>query len=182
MLVFVLYLVRLRSGEHCNKEMRVKIKCELCLWTAQVKNRKEQMKKWGIDDPYLELGSTTTSGIPGARTWLIAGASWSRMKTSSWHISVTKWRCSCMYTHSKSYAASNISIFYTYYNTVSTYLSLVYAIETVGWCSWKHTVIITYFIEVQKPQHIPVTMEVIKLSPPGGDGVQMSVADVLLFS
>lgn len=47
----------------------------------------------------------------------------------------------CTHITSAHYAASDIFLtFYTYYNTVSTYLSLVYAVKAVGWCSWKHTV------------------------------------------
>lgn len=44
---------------------------------------------------YPVAGSTTRSGIPVDTPWLTAGPSWSRMNTSSWQISVTKWRCSC---------------------------------------------------------------------------------------
>lgn len=43
---------------------------------------------------YPAVGSTTRSGIPVDAPWFTAGPSWSRINTSSWQISVTKWRCS----------------------------------------------------------------------------------------
>lgn len=47
---------------------------------------------------YPAVGSTTRSGIPVDAPWFTAGPSWSRINTSSWQISVTKWRCSYKHT------------------------------------------------------------------------------------
>lgn len=46
----------------------------------------------------------------------------------------------CTHITSAHYVASNIFLIFYTYNTISTYLSLVYAVKAVGWCSWKHTV------------------------------------------
>jgi len=77
------------------------------------------------------------------------------------------------------YADSNFFLIsYTFNNAVSSYLSLVYAIKAVGWCSWKHNVQWSddYYIlkwSTQITTHSCVTVEVIKLSTlqAGGDKI-----------